>query len=173
VEVNSKKGEGLVKGRLFVKTDQKPKPKADSRQPDAILFDPLRVSQLIEKSRNSKVWKELGRTCLNCGICTYVCPLCYCFTMTDKISASGDSCQRCRRWDACTLASFSKISGGYNFRPEPQDRLYNWFYHKFVRAPKERGKIDCIGCHRCIDFCPVGINFYKVIQQLAKEQRDV
>lgn len=173
VEIGSQLGKATAsRSRLFqpVRPPKKPK-KLTKVDFDKILSDPLKVSQIIENSYRSKVWRQLGKICLNCGICTYVCPLCYCFTCEDRLAARGDSCVRCRNWDACTLAGFSEISGGHNFRPEPWQRLYNWYYHKFVRAVRERGKIDCIGCHRCIEYCPAKINFCQVIEKLAKEQK--
>mgnify|MGYP001615919422 FL=1 len=175
VEVNPRLSiaQKIIQQKIFSATSLKPKAKTTNRHFDQILSDPLKVSQIIENSKNSKVWLELGKICLNCGICAFVCPLCYCFNTKDTISASGDECKRCRYWDACVLAKFSEISGGYNFRDTPGKRLYNWYYHKFVRAVKERGKIDCIGCHRCIDFCPAKINFRKVIEKLAQEQEVV
>ena len=171
IHPRSTKAQKIVGQKIFTKTNLSPQPKQANRHFDQILSNPLKVSKIIENSKNSKVWQELEKICLNCGICTYVCPLCYCFSTKDTISASGDKCKRCRYWDACTLAKFSEISGGYNFRDTPGKRLYNWYYHKFVRAVKERGKIDCIGCHRCTDFCPAKIDFRKIIEQLAKEQK--
>ncbi|TSC92977.1 MAG: hydrogenase/sulfur reductase subunit beta [Candidatus Berkelbacteria bacterium Licking1014_7] len=171
VEIGSKLGENFVlkHKNIFFPTQitiKIPPIKTEKN----IFSDPVKLAKIIEKSQGKKIWKELEKICLNCGICAWVCPLCYCFSINDEISSSGDACKRCRQWDSCVLPKFSQISGGYNFRPTPGDRLDNWYYHKFVRAVRERGKIDCVGCNRCIENCPAKINFRKIIKKLATKK---
>lgn len=115
-----------------------------------------------------ELWEELGKSCVGCGICTYVCPLCYCFSIEDEISLDGNKCKRCRKWDACTLPGFARISGGYNFHKTIKERYYNWFYHKFVRAYKEYGKSQCIACGRCQKYCPAKIDIEKILIKITE-----
>ncbi len=135
---------------------------------DQMLADSELVSKAVEWSRENypQIWERLGKLCLGCGICTYVCPLCYCTSTEDKTSFDGSVCSRCRFWDACTLPGFAKISGGYNFRPNQKSRYFNWFYHKFVRAYKETGQAQCVACRRCTKYCPAGINIEKVLEEI-------
>jgi len=67
------------------------------------------------------------------------------------------------------LSTFSEIGGGFNFRPELTQRIYNWYYHKFVRMPKEYGKFGCVGCSRCIAYCPARINYLEVLEDVVLE----
>jgi len=131
-----------------------------------LLLDSELLKDVVEWSRdNHPIWEELRTQCLGCGICTYVCPLCHCFSIEDKVGLD-DKCSRCRKWDACTLPGFAKISGGHNFRPTIKERYYNWFYHKFVRAYVEYGKAQCVGCGNCKKYCPAKIDIQEVLKKI-------
>ncbi|MFH0803825.1 MAG: 4Fe-4S dicluster domain-containing protein, partial [Candidatus Tagabacteria bacterium] len=125
---------------------------------------------------DSAIWEELAGLCLGCGICAYVCPLCYCFSIEDSVGLDGNKYTRCRQWDACTLPRFSQISGalpdgrqGFNFHKTIKERYYNWFFHKFVRAYKEYGKAQCVACGRCQKYCPAKIDIEKVLIEIVKK----
>jgi len=137
-----------------------------------LLLDSELLANAVEWSwKNSpKIWEDLGQRCLGCGICTYVCPLCHCFSIEDKVGLD-DKCSRCRKWDACTLPGFAKIAGGHSFRPTIKERYYNWFYHKFVRAYKEYGKSQCVGCGRCKKYCPAQIDIQEVLKNILEEYK--
>jgi predicted aldo/keto reductase-like oxidoreductase len=104
---------------------------------------------------------------MGCGICTYVCPLCYCFSNEDEKSFDGEKCQRCRKWDSCILPDFALIAGGKNFRATLKQRYYNWYYHKFVRAYQEFGRSHCVACGRCQSYCPAQIDIYQVLSRIV------
>ncbi len=149
-----------------------------------LLLDPELLAKAVEWSRGREIWDELKEKCLGCGVCTYVCPICYCFSIEDKVGLDG-SRSRCRKWDACTLPEFAKIAGGpakdagvlpglpggHNFRPTIKERYYNWFYHKFVRAYKEYGKPQCVGCGRCKKYCPARIDIKEVLETILKDYK--
>jgi ferredoxin len=135
-----------------------------------ILVDSELLANAVEWSKTHKIWGEITEKCLGCGICAYVCPLCYCFSLEDRISLD-DKCSRCRKWDACVLPGFAKISGGHSFRPTIKERYYNWFYHKFVRAYREYGKSQCVGCGRCKNQCPAGINILEILTVILQDYR--
>ena len=130
-----------------------------------LLLDPELLKDAIEWSWDNypKIWNDLGKKCLTCGICAYVCPLCHCFSIEDRISLSGKNCMQCRKWDACTLPNFSRIAGGYKFHKTTKERYYNWFYHKFVRGYYEFGESQCVACGRCKKYCPAGSNIEEII----------
>lgn len=132
---------------------------------DELLHHP-NLSRLIEKSKGGEIWKKVAKKCLACGICSYVCPLCYCFEVEDKLDLTNENCRRCRQWDGCFLPHFMEMAGGVNPQPTLADRLYNWYHHKFVRMPSEINEIGCTNCGRCIKYCPVKINFREVIEEL-------
>jgi sulfhydrogenase subunit beta (sulfur reductase) len=133
-----------------------------------LLLDPEKLAKAVEWSENHPIWDELAKTCLGCGICTYLCPLCYCFSWEDKKTIEGES-HRVRKWAACTLNDFAMVAGGHNFRKELKKRYYNWFYHKFVRGYYEWGKSLCVGCGRCHQNCPAQIDILKVLKTILSD----
>ena len=167
----TKKGREIV-GLEFFK-EEKIKETAAKQEPasklDKMLLDSELLANAVEWSRQgySEIWERLGKLCLSCGICTYVCPLCFCTSHEDKVSIDGSVCSRCRVWDACTLAGFAQVAGGHNFRSTQKDRYYNWFYHKFVRGYKEFGQAQCVACGRCQKYCPAGIDIEKVLEEIV------
>jgi sulfhydrogenase subunit beta (sulfur reductase) len=138
-----------------------------------LLLDPELISEAVAWSwkNDSAVWDELASLCLGCGICTYVCPLCYCFFIEDKTALSGKISSRCRVWDACTLPKFAQISGGFNFHKTIKERYYNWYFHKFVRAYKEYGKSQCVACGRCQKYCPAKIDIEKYLVRIVDDYK--
>jgi sulfhydrogenase subunit beta (sulfur reductase) len=168
VSVGSKIGEKLAKLPFF--EDSSWKIKRTKEKDKDIIFSP-KTSKLIENSKDSKIWDEVASRCFGCGICSYVCPLCYCFETLDEISLGDNKKCRYRRWDSCLLPEFFEISGGVNLKEKLRDRIYNWYYHKFVRMPEEYGHPGCVGCGRCIAQCPAKINFRNVLENLIKESK--
>jgi len=169
----TEKGRKIINLDLFKekKIEAKAKSKKSLSKLDEMLLDSELLAQAVEWSREnySQIWEKLGKLCIGCGICTYVCPLCYCTTNEDKISFNKSICSRCRKWDACTLPGFAQIGGGHNFRSSQKDRYYNWFYHKFVRAYKDFGQAQCVACGRCQKYCPAGIDIEKVLEEILIE----
>ena len=141
------------------------------QEPDGQAYDQDTIKKAVIASQDGKIWEELEKICLGCGICTYVCPLCYCFDVEDKTDYSTGECTRCRNWDACTLPTFAEIAGGKNFRPALKNRYFNWYFHKFVRGLEEYGQAQCVGCGRCSKFCPAGINVENVLDRIVREYK--
>jgi len=164
----TKKGRTALSGDLF-SDHQRQAPKTKTKK-DPILFDPL-LSTAVKNSKNHPVWEELTKTCFGCGICSYVCPLCYCFDMTDELDFGTKQVGiRCRNWDSCMLKSFAGTATG-NFRPDLKDRIYNWYFHKFVRMPREYGFSGCVDCSRCVIYCPAKINYRKVLRVVLEDYK--
>lgn len=110
------------------------------------------------------VWEELARPCVNCGVCTFVCPTCHCFDVTDEERA--DRGARIRTWDSCQFALFTRHASGHNPRPTGRDRLRNRTLHKFRFFPTTHGSVLCVGCGRCITDCPAGIDLRETLETL-------
>jgi sulfhydrogenase subunit beta (sulfur reductase) len=162
----TKVGKGLINNDFF-KEHPIRVPKV-SRKKDTLLSDNKLVAA-VAQSKEHPVWKELAEICFGCGICSYACPLCYCFEVEDDVQSMAElKGERCRTWDSCMLHHFSETSA-FNFRPELSERIYNWYYHKFVRMPKEYGFNGCVGCNRCTIYCPSKINYRIVLQRLLKD----
>jgi sulfhydrogenase subunit beta (sulfur reductase) len=95
-------------------------------------------------------WEALGKLCLSCGGCTFVCPICHCFNILDLGVPDGERI-RCR--DSCILSGFSRMAGGANPRRSPGERMRNWYLDKFEYIPKKTGMVGCVGCGRCSRTC--------------------
>ncbi len=121
----------------------------------------------VKKSRNSKIWKELGKKCIDCGKCSNVCPTCFCFKILDEIQK--DKIIRKREWDSCFFEEFSEISGGHKFLDTTEKRIYNYYDHKFVRIPEEYTMPGCVSCGRCTEVCPVGIDIRENLKRIIEE----
>lgn len=125
-----------------------------------------KLREKIKLSRKSKIWKDLGKKCLGCDKCAIVCPTCFCFKIFDENLAFDNSIKRIRQWDSCFNSEFSEIAGGAKFIKTMKDKIYNWYSHKFVRIPDEYSLPGCVGCGRCTDVCPAGINIKEEIQKI-------
>lgn len=122
------------------------------------------------KNSNPEFWQELGKICLACGKCALVCPMCFCFDITDKPSFNSSEGRRVREWTTCFYEEFSQISGGHQFLDKVAKRIHFWYEHKFVRLPTEFGFTGCTGCGRCIQVCPVGINIQSNLERIVKPE---
>lgn len=164
----SKEGKKII-SKSYFKKHQIKIPQVLSKK-DPLLSDPD-LPRAIKESKNHPIWKELTKTCFGCGICSYVCPLCYCFETSDEVDfCEDDKGTRCRNWDSCMLKSFATVAGG-NFRKDLEDRIYNWYYHKFVRMPAEYGFSGCVDCNRCTIYCPANINYQKVLRTVLTDYK--
>ena len=120
------------------------------------------ASELAERF-DAPLWSALGERCLGCGLCAYVCPSCSCFDVTDSGNAFCGT--RCRSWDSCGFAHFTKHAGGYNPRPDQASRYRQRVLHKFSWFPLEHGRFMCVGCGRCVELCPVGLDIRQSVDK--------
>jgi Fe-S-cluster-containing hydrogenase component 2 len=102
-------------------------------------------------------WDEVARRCLTCANCTMVCPTCFCASVEDVSDLAGVETERRRRWDSCFTMEFSYIHGG-SVRTSAGARYRQWITHKLATWHDQFGRSGCVGCGRCITWCPVGID---------------
>jgi ferredoxin len=102
-------------------------------------------------------WDEVAKRCLACTNCTMVCPTCFCSTVEDTTDLTGSRAERNKRWDSCFTMDYTKVAGG-NVRPSKRARYRQWLTHKFAYWIDQFGTSGCVGCGRCITWCPVGID---------------
>jgi ferredoxin len=102
-------------------------------------------------------WQVVADRCLGCANCTMVCPTCFCTSVEDTTDLSGDLATRSRRWDSCFTADFAYVHGG-STRPSLRARYRQWLTHKLATWHDQFGTSGCVGCGRCITWCPVGID---------------
>jgi sulfhydrogenase subunit beta (sulfur reductase) len=113
-------------------------------------------------------WNTLHRKCLGCGICTFFCPTCHCFDITDEVFKNLS--KRVRTWDSCMFPLFSLHASGHNPRPTHRERMRQRIMHKFNYAPRIFGQIFCVGCGRCIIECPVNMDIRQMITGILEEK---
>lgn len=129
------------------------------------------LSEAMSGMFDSSYWDKISRKCLACGACTYLCPVCYCFDVTDTCSQANGERVRC--WDACTYRSFALLSGGHNPRPTIKEGYRQKMYHKFNYAVERYGEPLCVGCGRCLDSCPVNLDIVRILMGAREEARGV
>lgn len=122
------------------------------------------LSQVRDAFRKMR-WDELGRSCLRCGGCTFVCPTCHCFNIVDQGIPDGE---RLRCGDSCLLSGFSRMTSGANPRPSQGDRLRHWYLHKFEYLPERLDVVGCVGCGRCQRVCLAEIDRWKLLEEMVQ-----
>jgi ferredoxin len=120
-------------------------------------LDTRGLPELLVASREHPRWQAVADRCLGCANCTMSCPTCFCTTTEDTTDLSGDEATRTRRWDSCFTGDFAYIHGG-NARPSLRARYRHWLTHKLATWHEQFGTSGCVGCGRCITWCPVGID---------------
>ncbi|MGZ6271439.1 MAG: 4Fe-4S dicluster domain-containing protein [Candidatus Limnocylindrales bacterium] len=131
------------------------------------LGDPVATDGLRDRllaNLDSPGWASVAERCLTCANCTLVCPTCFCTSVEQASDLDGLDSIAARTWDSCFTPGFARVAGGGDFRARPQDRYRQWLTHKFATWLDQFGTFGCVGCGRCIAWCPVGID---VRQELA------
>jgi sulfhydrogenase subunit beta (sulfur reductase) len=129
---------------------------------------------IIYRNLEHPRWAEIAAKDLECGNCTMVCPTCFCNSSYDTLSASAItgnfrefSGQRKRTWDSCFSKNFARVHGG-NFRHSRRARYRHWMTHKLAYWIDQFGRPGCVGCGRCITWCPVGIDITDELEELRR-----
>lgn len=133
-------------------------------------MDTTEIKDLLYRNPEHPRWDEVASRCLSCANCTMVCPTCFCTTVEDVTDLTGESASRVRKWDSCFHKDFSYIHGG-NVRFTPKARYRQWLTHKLASWQDQFGTSGCVGCGRCITWCPVGIDITEEVRAIrATEQ---
>lgn len=154
-----------IQGLLVEKTAQKPEVKPFKQQVNV-----TGVSEKLSHMFESSIWKELSSRCMNCGVCTYLCPSCYCFDI--QVKTKGEAGNRFRCWDSCMYREYTLMAGGHNPRDVKTERFRNRFLHKLQFFNERYGANLCIGCGRCVVMCPNGVNILEVIEKIKEVDLD-
>ena len=115
------------------------------------------IKELLYASVDSPRWDDVASRCLSCTNCTMVCPTCFCTTVEDVSDLTGLEAERHRVWDSCFNADFSYIHGG-TVRESTQSRYRQWMTHKLASWQDQFGSSGCVGCGRCVTWCPAAID---------------
>jgi formate hydrogenlyase subunit 6/NADH:ubiquinone oxidoreductase subunit I len=125
---------------------------------------------LLARSQEHPHWDVVAARCLACGNCTSVCPTCFCVTTEDFTDLAAGLSRRVRRWDSCFSVDFTYIHGG-NVRSTIRARYRQWLTHKLGSWHEQFGSSGCVGCGRCITWCPAGIDLTEEARALRQRKR--
>ncbi|MFF7160181.1 4Fe-4S dicluster domain-containing protein [Streptomyces sp. NPDC008086] len=129
---------------------------------------PVNLRTLLGESLEAERWDDVAARCLTCGNCTMVCPTCFCTTTEEVTDLTGDHAERWQRWDSCFDLDFSHLHGG-PVRASARSRYRQWLTHKLFTWHEQFGSSGCVGCGRCIAWCPVGIDITEEAAALHDE----
>ena len=119
---------------------------------------------------NNEAWHTIASKCLSCGNCTSVCPTCFCHGEIEVPELDGKSSAHYREWDSCFSQGHSYIHG-ITIRSETSQRYRQWLTHKFASWHEQYGRSGCVGCGRCITWCPVGIDVTESLKHFEERRR--
>ncbi|MCB0197785.1 MAG: 4Fe-4S dicluster domain-containing protein, partial [Anaerolineae bacterium] len=112
-------------------------------------------------------WDHIANRCLSCANCTQVCPTCFCSDVVEVSDLENHKDERLRVWDSCFSLDFSHVHGG-NIRPTTRARYRQWLTHKLASWIDQFGTLGCVGCGRCITWCPVGIDLTEEVRAIRE-----
>ncbi len=127
------------------------------------------VPDLLRRNVEHPRWDEVAERCLSCGNCTQVCPTCFCTTTVDASDLTGAQASRSRHWDSCFTLDFSYLHGG-SVRHSTKSRYRQWMTHKLSSWVDQFGTSGCVGCGRCITWCPVGIDITEEVRAIRESE---
>jgi len=128
------------------------------------------VRELLLRNLDNPRWNDVAQRCLTCANCTMVCPTCFCTSVEDSSDLTGAETSRSRRWDSCFTTDFSYIHGG-SVRASSHSRYRQWMTHKLATWFDQFGTSGCVGCGRCITWCPVGIDITEEVRAIRDSEQ--
>lgn len=130
-------------------------------------MDTAGIRELLYANPEHPRWDDVASRCLSCANCTMACPTCFCTTVEDTTDLTGDHAERWRRWDSCFTLDFSYVHGG-SVRVSTKSRYRQWMTHKLASWFDQFGTSGCVGCGRCITWCPVGIDLTEEVRAIRE-----
>ncbi len=124
------------------------------------------LAERLKLQLDNPRWAAVAERCVECGNCTMACPTCFCTAVVERSDMDGKLAATDRLWDSCFDSSFARVAGG-DFRARPQDRYRQWLTHKFSTWVDQFGTMGCVGCGRCITWCPVHIDVREELMAIA------
>ncbi|MCF6148761.1 MAG: sulfite reductase subunit A [Candidatus Kuenenia sp.] len=128
------------------------------------------IKDLLYRNYEHPRWDDVAKRCLTCANCTMVCPTCFCTTVEDVTDLTGEHAERWRKWDSCFTMDFSFIHGG-SIRASAKSRYRQWMTHKLATWIDQFGTSGCVGCGRCITWCPVAIDITEETREIRKSEQ--
>lgn len=132
-------------------------------------FDTKDLKAKLDGDFENPLWQKFADSCLGCGICTFLCPTCFCFDIVDEAQRS----ERVRNWDTCMFRTYSLEASQHNPRPTRRERTRQRVMHKFSYWLDHVNKIGCTGCGRCVRYCPVGLDLRAMLREFNSYHSEV
>jgi ferredoxin len=168
VKTLTDKGDAFAKAAGLASAADADKKAADKQAKDAEgkikrSIDTKGIPEHLPSLYDHPFWEQFSDRCLSCGICTFLCPTCHCFDIQDE--AEGFDARRARMWDTCMFSEYTLHTSGHNPRPTRKERTRNRISHKYSYFPEKFDVIACVGCGRCINYCPVNIDILDILEK--------
>jgi len=125
------------------------------------------IKELLYNNLEHPRWDNVAARCLTCTNCTMVCPTCFCSTVEDTTDLTGKQSERWRVWDSCFTMDFSYLHG-HSVRSSNKSRYRQWMTHKLATWIDQFGTSGCVGCGRCITWCPVAIDITEEVKAIRE-----
>ena len=132
------------------------------------IFEIKDINKKLHGMFESSIWEKIHEKCIKCGICTYLCPACHCFDVQDE--TVGEKGCRVRNWDSCMFPKFTIHASGHNPRATQKERWRQRIMHKFNYLKENTGLYGCVGCGRCVEYCPVNLDIRKVMKDILESK---
>jgi ferredoxin len=129
-------------------------------------LDTTDIKQTLYDKLDHPRWDRVAERCLACGNCTMVCPTCFCTTVEEVTNLTGSQSDHVRTWDSCFTLDFSYVRGPGSLRSTTKARYRQWMTHKLATWIDQFGSSGCVGCGRCITWCPVGIDITEEVRAI-------
>ncbi len=175
VEILTSRGEALVRAPFLKEASpslEREAQEVETKALQRLSSPPLAldgIDQKLEGMSESPLWERVEEKCVGCRVCTYLCPTCHCFDIRDEGGQSGG--RRVRSWDSCLSALYTLETSGHNPRPTIRERVRQRLMHKFSFMTKSFGRIGCVGCGRCIQYCPTHFDIRQVLAEISQKDR--
>jgi formate hydrogenlyase subunit 6/NADH:ubiquinone oxidoreductase subunit I len=162
IEIGSERGQNIA-----AQLPLRPGTANDRKEADAIVANTASsmgrqmqtdgIKDLLQNNPDHPQWDDVAARCLSCANCTFVCPTCFCHSEEDVTDLDGLRAERHQRWDSCFTMDFTHLPGGA-VRGDVHTRYRHWMTHKLASWHDQFGESGCVGCGRCITWCPAGID---------------
>jgi sulfhydrogenase subunit beta (sulfur reductase) len=174
VEIGTELGEEILKSIKSTKANDEDIAKVDeivrnTKEHMGRSLETTDLKTILYQNSEHPRWERTAARCLTCANCTMVCPTCFCATVEDVTDLAGAQADRMRKWDSCFTLDFSYIHGG-SVRASVKARYRQWMTHKLASWVDQFGTFGCVGCGRCITWCPVGIDITEEAREIRENQ---
>lgn len=171
VEVGSESGNFVMEKIVHRSANEEDERQAKKLTEDVAIkmkrtLDTTHIKELLYENLEHPQWKDIADRCLSCANCTMVCPTCFCSTVEDVTDITGNHAERWQKWDSCFTMDFTHLHGG-EVRTSTQSRYRQWLTHKLASWQDQFDSSGCVGCGRCITWCPVAIDLTEEVPKIC------